>query len=183
MRSKDFTFIIKTNYPQPKHAKMTQVIRINKFGFIDKNHYGLVFTKGSNIKKYCEENNQDYDQCLNDNLIDIDMASVKNSRVSILEKYDNEGKRKQKIIYDCQPKKMLEDLKRQMETDAISFGKKYGEVIDEIKFHVSKHEILDGSSVYCLEYDEIINLDGENIKDSICESYTLIANIPIIDYH
>jgi hypothetical protein len=39
---------------------MTQVIRIVDSSVINKNHYGFVFTIGSNIKKYCKDNNIKY---------------------------------------------------------------------------------------------------------------------------
>jgi hypothetical protein len=163
---------------------MTQVIRIADSSVINKNHYGLVFTIGSNIKKYCKDNNIKYYKCFEDNkdnkLLDIDISQVQNNKISILEQFDEQGLCKETLIYHNCFDELIADLKKQMELIECCNGNGY---INEVEVLVTKNELLDGSVVYHIGYTKVIDNDtGEDITNIFYDSYSLITNIPIINY-
>ena len=159
---------------------MTQVIRIADCSVINKNHYGFVFTIGSNIKKYCKDNNIEYYKCFDNNKLDIDMSQVQNNKISILEQFDEQGLCKETLIYHNCFDELIADLKKQMELIKCCNGNGY---INEVEVLVTKNELLDGSVVYHIGYTKVIDNDtGENITNIFYDSYSLITNIPIIDY-
>ena len=94
---------------------MTQVIRIAYSSVINANHYGFVFTIGSNIKKYCKDNNIEYYKCFGNNKLDIDISQVQNNKISILEQFDEQGLCKETLIYHNCFDELIANLKKQME--------------------------------------------------------------------
>ena len=159
---------------------MTQVIRIADSSVINKNHYGFVFTIGSNIKKYCKDNNIEYYKCYGDNKLDVDMFQVQNNKISILEQFDEQGLCKETLIYHNCFDELVADLKKQMELIECCNGNGY---INEVKVLVTEDKLLDGSVVYHIGYTKVIDNDtGEDITNIFYDSYSLITNIPIIDY-
>jgi len=159
---------------------MTQVIRIANSSVINKNHYGFVFTIGSNIKKYCKDNNIEYYKCFDNNKLDIDIFQVQNNKISILEQFDEQGLCKETLIYHNYFDELIADLKKQMELIECCNGTGY---INEVKVLVSKNELLDGSVLYDIGYAKVIDNDtGEDITYMFYDSYSLITNIPIINY-
>jgi len=159
---------------------MTQVIRIANSSVINKNHYGFVFTIGSNIKKYCKDNNIEYYKCFDNNKLDIDISQVQNNKISILEQFDEQGLCKETLIYHNYFDELIADLKKQMELIECCNGTGY---INEVKVLVSKNELLDGSVLYDIGYAKVIDNDtGEDITYMFYDSYSLITNIPIINY-
>jgi len=159
---------------------MTQVIRIADSSVINKNHYGFVFTIGSNIKKYCEDNNIEYCECFDNNKLNIDISQVQNNKISILEQFDEQGLCKETLIYYDYFDELIADLKKQMELIECCNGTGY---INKVKVSVSKNELLDGSVLYHIGYAKIIdNNTGEDITHMFYDSYSLITNIPIINY-
>jgi hypothetical protein len=159
---------------------MTQVIRIADSSVINKNHYGFVFTIGSNIKKYCKDNNIEYYKCFDNNKLNIDMFKVQNNKISILEQFDEQGLCKETIFYHNCFDELIVDLKKQMELIECCNGNGY---INDVKILITKSELLNGSVVYHIGYDKIIDNDTcEDITNMFYDSYSLITNIPIIDY-
>ena len=161
---------------------MTQVIRIADCSVINKKHYGFVFTIGSNVKKYCKDNNIEYYKGYGNNKLDIDMSQVQNNKISILEKFDEQGLCEETLIYHNCFNELIADLKKQMKLIPCCNGNGY---INNVKVLVTENKLLDGSILYNIGYAEVIDNDtGEDITDifTYCESYSLITNIPIIDY-
>jgi hypothetical protein len=163
---------------------MTQVIRIADSSVINKNHYGFVFTIGSNIKKYCKDNNIKYYKCFDDNknnkLLDIDISQVQNNKISILEQFDEHGLCKETLIYHNCFDDFIADLKKEMELIECFNGNGY---INEVKVLVTEDKLLDESVLYRIGYAKVIDNDtGEDITDMFYDNYSLITNIPIIDY-
>ena len=163
---------------------MTQVIRIADSSVINKNHYGLVFTIGSNIKKYCKDNNIKYYKCFDDNkdnkLLDIDISQVQNNKISILEQFDEQGLCKETLIYHNCFDKLIADLKKQMELIECYHGNGY---INEVTVLVTESKLLDDIVLYRIGYDKVIDNDtSEDITDMFYDCYSLITNIPIINY-
>ena len=159
---------------------MIQVIRIADCSVINKNHYGFVFTIGSNIKKYCKDNNIVYYKCFGDNKLDIDISQVQNNRISILEEFDEQGLRKETLIYYNCFDKLIADLKKQMELIECCNGNGY---INEVSVLVTESKLLDGSVLYHIGYSRILDNDtGEDITNMFYDGYSLITNIPIVDY-
>ena len=159
---------------------MTQVIRIADSSVINANHYGFVFTIESNIKKYCKDNNIVYYQCFGDNKLDIDISQVQNNRISILEQFDEQGLRKETLIYHNCFDKLIADLKKQMELIECCNGNGY---INEVTVLVTKSKLLDSSVLYHIGYARVLDNDtGEDITNIFYDCYSLITNIPIIDY-
>jgi hypothetical protein len=159
---------------------MIQVIRIADCSVINKNHYGLVFTIESNIKKYCKDNNIEYYKCYDDNKLDVDMFQVQNNKISILEQFDEQGLCKETIIYHNCFDELIADLKKQMEIIPCCNGNGY---INEVKVLVTEDKLLNGSVVYHMGYAKVIdNETGEDITNMFYNGYTLITNISIINY-
>jgi hypothetical protein len=163
---------------------MTQVIRIVDSSVINKNHYGFVFTIGSNIKKYCKDNNIKYYKCFDDNKnnnkLYIDISKVQNNKISILEQFDEQGLCKETLIYHNCFDELVADLKKQMELIECCNGNGY---INEVKVLVTEDKLLDGSVLYRIGYAKVIDNDtGEDITDVFYDNYSLITNIPIINY-
>ena len=159
---------------------MKQVIRIANSSVINKNHYGFVFTIGSNVKKYCKDNNIEYYKCFGNNKLDIDISQVQNNKISILEQFDEQGLCKETLIYHNCFGELIADLKKQMELIECCNGTGY---INEVKVLVTENKLLDGSVLYCISYAKVIDNDtGEDITDMFYDEYSLITNIPIIDY-
>jgi hypothetical protein len=159
---------------------MTQIIRINDVSLINKKHYGLVFTNESNLKKYFKNNNLEYYKCYSDKKLDIDISQVKNNKISILEEYDEQGLCKETLIYHNCFDELITNLKKQMKSIERSDGNGY---INNIIFSISKKELLDGSVIYGIGYDKIIDENtGEDITYLFYNSYLLATNIPIINY-
>ena len=159
---------------------MTQVIRIADSSVINKNHYGLVFTIGSNIKKYCKNNNIEYYKCFENNKLDVDISKIQNNKISILEQFDEQGLCKETIIYHNCFDELIADLKKQMELIECCNGNGY---INEVMVLVTESKLLDGSVVYHIGYAKVLDNDtGEDITNMFYDGYSLITNIPIIDY-
>ena len=159
---------------------MKQVIRIANSSVINKNHYGFVFTIGSNVKKYCKDNNIEYYKCFDNNKLDIDISQVQNNKISILEQFDEQGLCKETLIYHNCFGELIADLKKQMELIECCNGTGY---INEVKVLVTENKLLDGSVLYRISYAKVIDNDtGEDITDMFYDVYSLITNIPIIDY-
>jgi hypothetical protein len=159
---------------------MTQVIRIADSSVINKNHYGLVFTIGSNIKKYFKDNNIEYYKCYGDNKLYIDISKVQNNKINILEQFDEQGLCKETLIYHNCFDELVADLKKQMELIECCNGNGY---INEVKVLVTKDKLLDGSVVYHIGYAKVIDNDtGEDITHMFYYGYSLITNISIINY-
>ena len=159
---------------------MTQVIRIADCSVINKNHYGFVFTIGSNIKKYCKDNNIEYYKCFDNNKLDIDMSQVQNNKISILEQFDEQGLCKETLIYHNCFNELIADLKNQMELIECCNGNGY---INEVKVLVTENKLLDGSVLYHIGYAKVIDNDtGEDITHMFYYGYSLITNISIINY-
>ena len=159
---------------------MTQVIRIADSSVINKNHYGLVFTVDSDIKKYCKDNNIKYYKCFDKNKMDIDMSQVKNNKISILEQFDEQGFCKKTLIYHNCFGELIADLKKQMELIPCWNGTGY---INEVKVLVTENKLLDESVLYRIGYARVIDNDtGKDITNMFSDCYSLITNIPIIDY-
>ena len=159
---------------------MTQVIRIADISVINKNHYGLVFTIGSNVKKYFKDNNIEYYKCFDNNKLDIDISQVQNNKINILEQFDEQGLCKETLIYHNCFGELIADLKKQMELIECSNGNGY---INEVKVLVTENKLLDGSVLYHIGYAKVIDNDtGEDITYMFYDSYSLITNIPIINY-
>jgi hypothetical protein len=144
---------------------MTQVIRIANSSVINETHYGLVFTIESNIKKYCKDNNIEYYKCYDNNKLDIDISQVQNNKISILEQFDEQGLCKETLIYHNCFGELIADLKKQMELIECCNGTGY---INEVKVLVTENKLLDG---------------GEDITNMFYDGYSLITNIPIVDYY
>jgi hypothetical protein len=160
---------------------MTQVIRIADCSIINKNHYGLVFTIESNIKKYCKDNNINYYKFYGDHKLDIDISQVQNNKISILEQFDEQGLlHKETLIYHNCFDELIADLKKKMELIQCCNGNGY---INEVKVLVTEDKLLDGSVVYHMGYAKVIdNETGEDITNMFYYGYTLITNISIINY-
>jgi hypothetical protein len=161
---------------------MKQVIRIADSSVINKNHYGFVFTIGSNVKKYCKDNNIEYYKCFDNdnNKLDIDISQVQNNKINILEQFDEQGLCKETLIYHNCFGELIADLKKQMELIECCNGTGY---INEVKVLVTENELLDGSVLYHIGYAKVIDNDtGEDITNMFYDGYSLITNIPIIDY-
>ena len=131
---------------------MKQVIRIANSSVINKNHYGFVFTIGSNVKKYCKDNNIEYYKCFDNNKLDIDISQVQNNKISILEQFDEQGLCKETLIYHNCFGELIADLKKQMEL--IECCNKY---INEVIVLVTEDKLLDGSVLYHIGYAKVIN--------------------------
>ena len=159
---------------------MTQVIRIADSSVINETHYGLVFTIVSNIKKYCKDNNIEYYKCFGDNKLDIDISQVQNNKISILEQFDEQGLCKETLIYHNCFDKLIADLKKQMELIECCHGNGY---INEVTVLVTESKLLDGSVLYHIGYAKVLdNYTGKDITDMFYDCYSLITNIPIVDY-
>lgn len=161
---------------------MTQVIRIAiaDYSVINKNHYGFVFTIGSNIKKFFKDNNIEYYECYGDNKLDIDISQVQNNKINILEEFDEQGLCKETIIYHNCFEELIANLKKQMELIPCCNTNEY---INEVKVLVTKDKLLDGSVVYHIGYAKVIDNDtGEDITHMFYDGYSLITNISIIHY-
>jgi len=157
---------------------MTQVVFVNDCSVINKTHYGLVFTFGSNIKKYCKDNNIEYYKCVENNILDIDMSQVQNNKITILEKFDAQGLCKQTIIYHNCFNELIVDLKKQMELIPCDNNNEY---ISEVEVLVTENKLLNGCVVYNIGYTKIIYNDtGKDITNMFYDGYSLITNIPII---
>ena len=151
---------------------MTQVIRIIDSSVINANHYGFVFTIGSNIKKYCKYNNIEYYKCFGNNKLDIDISQVQNNKISILEQFDEQGLCKETLIYH--------NCFYEMELIECFNGIGY---INEVTVLVTESKLLDGSVLYHIGYARVFDNDtGEDITYMFYDSYSLITNIPIINY-
>jgi len=159
---------------------MTQVIRIADSSVINKNHYGFVFTIGSNIRKYCKDNNIEYYKCFDNNKLDIDISQVQNNKISILEQFDEQGLCKETLIYHNCFGELIANLKKQMELIECCNGTGY---INEVKVLVTENKLLDESVLYRIGYAKVIDNDtSEDITDMFYDCYSLITNIPIINY-
>ena len=159
---------------------MKQVIRIADSSVINKNHYGFVFTIGSNIKKYCKDNNIEYYKCFDNNKLDIDISQVQNNKISILEQFDEQGLCKETLIYHNCFDELIANLKKQMELIECFNGIGY---INEVTVLVTESKLLDGSVLYHIGYARVFDNDtGEDITYMFYDSYSLITNIPIINY-
>ena len=159
---------------------MTLVIRIADSSVINKNHSGFVFTIGSNIKKYCKDNNIEYYKCFDNNKLDIDISQVQNNKISILEQFDEQGLCKETLIYHNCFGELIANLKKQMELIECCNGTGY---INEVKVLVTENKLLDESVLYRIGYAKVIDNDtSEDITDMFYDCYSLITNIPIINY-
>lgn len=158
---------------------MTQVICID-CSVINKKYYCLVFTVGSNVRKYCKDNNIEYYKWFDDNKLDINMSQVQNNKISILKQFDAQGLCKETIIYHNCFNELIADLKKQMELIECCNGNGY---INNVKVLVTEDKLLDGSILYNIGYAKVIDNDtGEDITHMFYDGYSLITNIPIIDY-
>lgn len=159
---------------------MTTVIRIADISVINKNHYGFVFTIESNVKKYFKDNNMEYYKYYGDNKLHIDIFQVKNNKINILEQFDEQGLCKETLIYHNCFDELIADLKKQMELIECCNGNGY---INEVKVLITEDKLLDDSIVYHISYAKVIDNDtGKDITNIFYHSYSLITNIPIIDY-
>jgi hypothetical protein len=137
-----------------------------------------VFSNGSNIKKYCKENNIEYFSCYETNVIDIDTKQIKNNKINILEQFNIYGDCKETIIYNSNFQEIIEKIKKNMKMIP-SNGK------ENKYYNVELYEdiiyLLDGSVVYDIGYKNIMdsNLD---ITYLFYERVLLITNIPILTY-
>ena len=112
--------------------------------------------------------------------MDIDISQVQNNKISILEQFDEQGLCKETLIYHNCFGELIADLKKQMELIECCNGTGY---INEVKVLVTENKLLDGSVLYRISYAKVIDNDtGEDITDMFYDGYSLITNIPIIDY-
>ncbi len=59
---------------------MQKVVRIIDVALCNKNHCGLTFFKGSNIRKYFRDNNIEYWECYEDYELDVIFEKIKNNK-------------------------------------------------------------------------------------------------------
>jgi hypothetical protein len=112
--------------------------------------------------------------------LDIDISQVQNNKINILEQFDEQGLCKETLIYHNCFGELIADLKKQMELIECCNGTGY---INKVKVLVTENKLLDGSVLYCIGYAKVIDNDtGEDITNMFYDSYSLITNIPIIDY-
>ena len=159
---------------------MTPVIHIDCCSLINKNQHGFVFTIGSNVKKYFEDNNIKYYKWYGDKILDIDMLQVYNNKISILKQFDSQGLCKETLIYHNCFDELIADLKKQMELIPCRNGNGY---INEVTVLVTENKLLNGCVVYHIGYTKVIDNDtGEDITYMFYDGFCLITNMPIIDY-
>lgn len=157
---------------------MIQIIRISDVCLYNNKHYGLIFSDGSNVKKYCKDNNIEYFECYSNRKINIDMEKIKNDKINLMEDCDMYGDCKETIIYDFDCEVTLNKIKENMKSIPSRYEEnKYCNV--EL-FEKTKH-LLNGSVVYEFSYNKIVD-NMEDITDMFYNKVLVITNIPIITY-
>ena len=161
---------------------MEEVIRIIDVSVCNNNHYGLVFRKNANIKKYLKDMGYEYWQYYNfatDTKLFVSETILNESscKINILEENDMYGDTKSRIIYDEDIENVMETIKNNMKLlpSSLEEGK-----FCEVELYEETYNLLDGSTMYIIGYIKVTDINGED--KFIHDSVRLIKNIPIINY-
>lgn len=160
---------------------MQQVIRICDYSLSNSKYPELIFTSGSDIKKFCDDKDLDQFEYYHIHKLDIDYEKVTNNKISILEECGIYGCWKQTIIYENNYVELLDKIKENMKIiPSREYENEYCNV--ELFESVEKN---DSTNIirYYIVYKKITSPDGEDITQMFYDSFGLITNIPIIDYH
>jgi hypothetical protein len=160
---------------------MTEVICIyNELAFTNTNYYLLVFSKESNVKKYCMDNHINFCKEYLNQTLTVDMTQVIDNKIHILLTNDIQGICNQTVLYGTDVDSILDNIITQ-QTKIPSFEND-GTFMDT-EMTVSRVDLIDGSSVHSILYKKVINNNGENLVHLFDDDYyTLITNVPIITY-
>ena len=168
---------------------MEEVIRIIDVSVYNNNHFGLVFKKNSNIKKYLKDkgyelwqyykpSDYDYDDDDYRKLFVSETRLNKSSgRINILEHNDMYGDTKSSIIYDEDIENVMETIRKNMRL--LPSGLEEGKFCD-VELYEKTCNLLDGSAVHVIGFKKVTDIDGE--EPFICDHVCLFKNVPVIDY-
>ena len=168
---------------------MEEVIRIIDASVYNDNHYGLVFKKSANIKKYLKDMGHelwqyykpsDYDYDDDDyRKLFVNTAKLNESsgRINILEHNDTYGDIKSRIIYNEDIENVMETVRKNMRLlpSSLEEGK-----FCKVELYEAIYNLLDGSTMHLIGFKKETDIDGKEsfINEHVC----LIKNVPVIDY-
>jgi hypothetical protein len=168
---------------------MEEVIRIIDVSVYNETHYGLVFRKNANIKKYLKDKgyelwqyykSADYDYDDDDYrklFVSETKLNESSGRINILEHNDMYGDTKSRIIYDEDIENVMETIRKNMKLHPS--GLEEGKFCD-VELYEKTCNLLDGSTVHVIGFKKVTDIDGEELF--ICDHVCLIKNVPVIDY-
>lgn len=161
---------------------MEEVIRIIDVSVCNKNHYGLVFRKNADIKKYLKDMGYEYWKYYKSDaditlFISETRLNESSGRINILENIDMYGNTKSRIIYDEDIENIMENVKKNMKLIPSSLEE---DKFCEVELCEETYNLLDGSTIYTISYIKVSDIDGKDVF--IDDSVRLIKNVPIIDY-
>ena len=159
---------------------MNEVICICDVSVIDTNHHILVFSKESNVKKYCMDNHINFCKEYLQDTLTVDMTQVTDNKIHVLLTNDSQGICDKTVLYGTDVDSILDNIITK-KTKVPSFENN-GTFMDT-EMSVSKVDLTDGSCVHFISYKKVINNNGENLAHFFdADYYILITNVPIITY-